>query len=427
MWRIGRRILIVGSVLVAVAGTGWYLYGASCRSRFEEQVAALRAAGHPTRFEDLATPPVPDEENGVKLLEQATRILAEREKAPDSADRLLWQREQPVEEIVAIATYLDSLAPYFQLLEQVPARPHWRPDVDWSEGMEVVLGHVGELANACHLLEARARFDLEIDGRTERAAATAVLLMDLGRKCRGPCVMGHAVWVFMTSTAVRVLRNAIREPGFEAALFRRVVDPRLAQAIPDRGPGATMFIEERVYLIAYVRAMDKGGLPELVEDRSEYGKSPLLDRPRLYRDACLCLDIVQEGIERSDTTPDGALGVGADFRARYPGDARRDMVTSYATLNAVSFEKFGARVAAFRLARVVMALLEHRQREGAWPETLDALGEMPLDPYGGKPFLYERTEHGCRVRSAKEDSDERLEDRDLLWILDDDQIPAMAR
>jgi hypothetical protein len=249
--------------------------------------------------------------------------------------------------------------------------------------------------------------------------------MDLGRKCRGPFVVGHSV--SMTSAAVGVLRNAIREPGFEAALFRRVVDPRLAQATPDRGPSATMFIEERVYLVAFVRAMDEGGLTEFGEDLFEYGKSPFLDRPRLYKDACLCLDIAQEGIQRSDTTPEGALAVGADFRARFPGAARWDLEASYARLYAVSFENFGARVAAFRLARVVMALLEFRQREGAWPETLDALGEMPLDPYGGKPFLYERTEHGCKVRSAKEEKDEALEERELLWVLEDDQIPAMAR
>jgi len=74
-------------------------------------------------------------------------------------------------------------------------------------------------------------------------------------------------------------------------------------------------------------------------------------------------------------------------------------------------------------ARVAMALLEYRQREGKWPESLAALGDMPLDPYSGNPFVYERTESGARVRAAKEvkgkDPWKVLEEEDdLAWTFE---------
>jgi hypothetical protein len=182
MWRWLGRGLVVAAVLAAVAAGGWWFHGGRARERFEARVEALRAAGQPTRFEDLAPPPIPDEDNGAKLLAEAHRLLKEREKAPDSADRLLYQA------------------------------------------------------------------------------------------------------------------------------------------------------------------------------------------------------------------------------TRYPRVRWEDLVPNYGALYAGVFTKFGQHVACLRLARVVMALLEHRQARGAWPESLDALGEMPLDPFSGKPFLYERTERGCTVRAAKEGS-----------------------
>ncbi|MCK6461388.1 MAG: hypothetical protein L6Q95_16020, partial [Planctomycetes bacterium] len=401
--------------------------GGRAKARFEARVEALRAAGQPTRFEDLATPPIPDEENGAKLLAEAHRLLEEREKGPDSAESLLWKDKHTDEERLKIAAYLDSLAPYFDLLEEIHRRPGWRPDLDWSKGIGMMLDLVPELHDASRLLLARVEFDLEMEGRTERTAAAAVQLLGLGRKCRGPFAIGHLIPLAVTSQAVGVLRTALREPGFDAAMFRRLVDGELAAAIPERGPPARMLVEERVYLLGMVRAIDAGEVSSLTGGLMEDHWLPFVNRPRLFRDACTCLDLAEDGIRRADTMPEDALAAGADFRARYPRGRWEDIVPNYGAFYAGVFTKFGQHVACLRLARVVMALLDHRQKHGAWPESLDALGEMPLDPFSGNPFLYERTERGCTVRAAKEDTPEDLESDNLLWTLDDAQIPAMPR
>lgn len=74
-----------------------------------------------------------------------------------------------------------------------------------------------------------------------------------------------------------------------------------------------------------------------------------------------------------------------------------------------------------------MALLEYRQMKGEWPPSLAALGEMPADPYSGGPFLYQRTEGGCRVHAADDRASDDVEEDRLGWTFRDDQLPAMAR
>lgn len=421
------RGLAVAIVLVAVAAGGWHFYGGSAKKRFEARVEALRAAGHPTRLEDLATPAIPDEENAAKLLEQARSILKEIEREHDRS--LLWKDEPNDEELRSIAAFVESLAPYFSLLDQVPQRPGFRLDIDWSQRAPFLNPHIPAYQEIAELLTARAEFDRDWNGRTERSAATAVLLMDIGERGAGPFAIGRLVSWTVTSGAITVLRNALKGPGFDAAAFRATVDPRLAKAIPDRGPPVSMLIEERVFLLDVLEAIDAGDVSSHAIGQVEDRWLPFLYRPGLYKEAMACLDLAGEAIGLADTTPEHALSVSAEFRSRYGRSTDRDdFDQSLGVLYTGLFAKYAQHVASLRLARVVMALVEHRQANGAWSESLADLGDMPTDPYSGKPFLYERTEHGCRVRVAREDwTDEQLESSNLLWTLEDAQIPAMPR
>lgn len=415
MWRIARRVLVVAIVLAVALGVGWHLYGGSERERYEARIEELRAAGQPTRFEELAEPPIPDEVNGAKLLEEAHRILEQRRRAPGNAEDLLYADEPTAEQQVAIAAYLDSLGPYFDVLARVPERPGWRLDLDWTAGVATRVDLSSQLMMALIHVTARAKYDP--DERTERAADAAMLMLALGTKCRGPFLMGYLVAESMTAAPERILRDAMRRPGFDAALFRRIVDPMLARSIPDRGPPRSVFVEDRVFGIGAVEATREGAP---CGSRGKERPLSFLRLPLLYLDANRFLDFTEKALARCETTPENVIAVAAELRAELDDD---DAMRG--NLYWAAFLKFADSVTVRRLTRVVLALLEYRQREGKWPESLAALGEMPKDPYGNGPFPYERTEHGCRVRSAKEIED--LEWSSLAWTLEDDQIPAMAR
>jgi hypothetical protein len=421
MWRIARIGLVVAVALAILAGVGWYLYGGPWREQYEARVAALRAEGQPTRFEDLAPPPIPDEENGAKLLEEAHRILEERRRAPGSADDLLY-KDRSAEEKAALAAYLESLKPYFDLLAQVPQRPGWRPDLDWNAGINNLVDLYAQLSDAHHHVVARAEVDPEETGRTERAAHAAVLMLALGAKCRGPFLIGHLVSESVASDAEEILRAAMRQPRFDAALFRRIVDPPLARSTSERWPLKSVFAQERVFGIAAVEAA-RAGAPYL--SRGKERTVSFLELPALYREATRFLDVIEKAIAHGDATPEGAIIVARDLASE--SHAHSPILGDVSGIYSRTFLLFADNIASRRLTRVAMALLEHRQREGAWPESLAELGEMPMDPHGGGPFRYERTEGGCRVRAAKDDAPDDLEEDFLAWTLRDDQIPAIRR
>ncbi|MFI5403717.1 MAG: hypothetical protein ACHQ1G_12340, partial [Planctomycetota bacterium] len=317
MWRIARFVLVVAIVLVIVAGVGWHLYGGRWKERYEARVAALRAAGQPTRFEDLATPPIPDAENGAKVLEQAHALLDARRKDSGSAPDLLYKTERTAEEKATLAAYLDSLAPYFELLRQVPERPGWRLDLDWTAGIKMRVDLYSQLSDARQHVVARVEIDPVGDGRTERAAEAAVLMLALAAKCKGPFMVGQLVPESLASDVEEILRIAMRRPGFDAAAFRRVVDPPLARSIPEHGPPRFVFEQERAFMIGAVDDLAAGApYPHRGRERA----ISFLRLPDLYREALENLDLAERALARCDTTPEVALAVARNLGTALPTD-----------------------------------------------------------------------------------------------------------
>jgi hypothetical protein len=352
---------------------------------------------------DLAPPPVPDEQNGAKLLEQAATWLDEYIEQSGGDDLvLLWYPTgaETDEEREKVRAHLAQVQPYFALIERIPERPAWRLDLAWHEGWEMSFDWIGWIQQATQYLRARVEFDGLEKGRTERAARTALLLLHLSERSKLPMVLGHLVRRVVREQPVEVLRIAQGQPGFDAALFRRLVDPRLMAAIPPTGPPAAVLEEERAGYLGLVRGWLAGESaydPESFDD-SLYRSA--VWRPLLYRHAGRALDFYERAIPLCGTSPREALRRARDLRED------REQLASFTYLSVSIIDKlfasYAQHVAVMRLARVVMALLEYRQEHQRWPESLAPLGEMPLDPYSGGPFAYEPTEEGARIRAAKE-------------------------
>lgn len=397
--------------------------GEPLRHAYEARVEALRAAGQPARHEDLATPRVSDEENAAVLLAEATAFLRQRE----SPHPYLDPAEAGPEQIEEMRAYLESLKPYFEMLAEVPKRPRWHVDREWAKGPEARFDEIWWLQEAMHHLSLRVDLDADEKGRTRRAAEAAVLALDLGERCRIPMVIGHLVSETVICYPARFLRGASRQQGFDAAEFRRIVDPRLARA-PGTGPLAEALGQERVVVLWTVDALRSGRktiLDDYLPMKGVLHRSPGW-RLLLYRDANRALDLFEEAIELAGKPSEEVLRDATLLRERCATKDPTCLVTQLtAAVLPRLLEVHVKRVATQRLTRVVMALLEHRQTKGAWPHGLDAMGEMPLDPFSGLPFLYERTDTGVRIRAAKrvraqEGADwEPLEEENLAWTFDD--------
>jgi len=117
-------------------------------------------------------------------------------------------------------------------------------------------------------------------------------------------------------------------------------------------------------------------------------------RPWVFRDAVRCLDVIDAAIARCDKTPEEAVRVARTLEqeADYDPDS---LAGGYQGFLPHLFTNYAGAVAQNRCARVAMALLEHKQQTGEWPETLPAA--LPTNPFTGAPFEYERDGKGIRI------------------------------
>ncbi len=405
-----------------------HYWGEVERHRFDERIAALRAAGQPVRYEDLETPRVPDEVNAALVLAEAQRMLKKREESEHPSYYELREDTSP-EERDEMRAYLGSLKLYFDKLSEVPARPLWYVEHEWKKGPACSFAELGWLQEAsCHLLW-RTQLDAQEAGRTRRAADAAVLAIDLGERFRMPMMIGHLVGQTATiHCPARLLRAAAREPGFDAAEFRRIVDPRIAR-LPDSGPSREALAQERVIVFWALETVRSGGrdVDKYLPLKGLLHRHPAW-RPLLYRDASRALDLFEEAIALANRPPEEARRSAARLGRRCSTedqDPRYQIAAMTAGVLPLYFESYAKRAAAHRLTRVAMALLEYRQRQREWPETLAAVGDLPLDPYTGEPFVYERTDAGARVRAAREVPGDRaqeweaLEEDGLAWTFEE--------
>jgi len=397
-----RRTLLLLAVLPVVA------YGVWCwlaDRELREMLARVREMGPPREWRDLEGPWVPDAENAFLLwseadewLEQRPELRARLHGTELQMDTSAWSEA----DLGGFREAIADLAGYFALVEAIPSRPGWHVARRWSQGPfhtdrpELVLAQ--ELHTLLHL---RTRLDPIPEGRAGRAANGALLLLDVAERSGTEFTLAYVSSFVVRQCLPDLLKAAAAQPGFDASTFRALVDPRLSSALPPAGPPTSTIVADRLAYLWIVDRLISGRWPHNYpppQELSESLRGSWLLRPMLAADVTVELSHFEEEIAACGVTPEEAWkhALAADDEAASGEGRRRWMAKG-------QYHKFYAGSAAtLRLARVVMALLEARQRQGAWPETLDQLESrfpdgMPTDPYSRGPFGYEC---GTRVWAA---------------------------
>jgi len=404
--RLLKRLAIVLAVLAA-AHIAWTHIE---KRKFERRINDLRVAKQPLYTTDLATIPVPDEKNAAALLEEAAAWLEEHRDDGTEGDLRSSLEHGLVEhweeyEWEEATAYLEKLAPYYAMLEEIPKRPRWWLDLRWEDGPATHVRAVGWTQEAFQYTRYRVACDPVEAGRTKRAARAAVFLLDFADRCELPFSIGHLV-VEAVRDSDEILRLAEKQAGFDAHVFRKTVDPRLARALRQRGPPAAPFRQDRTGALWVLRAWLAGDaveVPHLPEWDDRIERS-ILWRPILYRDARRTLDWFERLIACSGARPEDAYALGLQlWKEREETSFVWSLMRRISLVHNKLFLDYAASTARHRLTRVAMALLEYRQTHGEWPQDLAQLGKMPLDPYTEAPFLYERRGRGARIRPVRAD------------------------
>ncbi|MGH7163506.1 MAG: hypothetical protein ACREID_08470 [Planctomycetota bacterium] len=396
---------------------------ANPEEEFTALVERIRQAGEPTRLEELATPPIPDEENSAAGLRDADAWRRAHGDVVGVLDRAVFSAGGALaaEERAAIQSALAATEPYVALLKSAASRPRWHVARDWSQGFAAASGSIPWITDAALHLEARIRFDPAAGEGEERASECVALLLGLQERVREPYYVGHVVSEGFLLRGVQLLQLALRREGCDAGKLRGRLDAKLARAVASTGPPKRTFFEERAATLKVLADWLEGKRTVAFADGEELIPRGV-PRDEIVADGVRYLRFMARAIEECEVSAEAAVQA-ADRLASDPLPTAPFLHGS-ALLAKNVFRSYVARSAAVRLARVALALMEHRAAKGAWPASLDAIadrfeGGMPLDPYTGQPFAYKAEGGGARVWALhrdprKADSEEEL----LAWRWD---------
>lgn len=237
-----------------------------------------------------------------------------------------------------------------------------------------------------------------------RRIASCRTLLLFGRKDEPTTLLELSSAEGFLVRGVAALRFGVERGNLDPRVARATLDPLLAGTVRDRLPAA--LAAERAYVVDLYRA----AVVQEIEPSA---------RPRTAAVAVASCEALRR------VAALGAGGTGA-----WIGEVRQAATGggAYAVGLPVVADGIVRCDAATRLARVALAVAEHRAVHGEFPRTLEELAPVfadgvPVDPYTDRPFVYSTTDANVGISSlgrlpdAKELSPETLRERCLVWTL----------
>jgi len=343
-------------------------------------LAAIATAGEPVTLDQLSRmyEEPPAAQNAAPIYAQAFAALSAEDA--NSPDFLAHNQE-------AVA-----------LLLQAADRPLCRYPVALTDGVMVLLPHLGEIRRCATLLRQEA-VSQAARGHTD-AATTAILAgFRLGRSLDNePLLISKLVEIASLEQAFDGLQESLNQKSFTGAELLR-----LLTALRDAEPAVSFrraMLGERAKLVAAFQSSDE----KLAEAMAVSGGTAAAAPPfslRIYRsgghlqeDFAFALDFMSKLVALVDLPYPQALDAAAGMKIPTVVDGK--IAVSAALLpEPVRFVNKGAEaVARLRLARTVLAVERYRlKHDGALPTSLadvtaELSGGVPEDPFHGQPLRY---------------------------------------
>ena len=394
-----KKTILILVALAVGATVGFQGCVAGLRSEFEERAAKCES------MEDFALEPVPDKDNVAAGLAEVVAWLKQHDANRELGrpeliqDASAWTYAKEEDKQHA-ADYIESVEPVFAKLEEALSRKHFVSATDMSRGANLKIEEIGDVIDLSALLAGVVRM-----GDVERGCR---LMLKLADRCEIPFFMGHSISEHVKIAAALALRTA---RNIDAKAVRAALDPLLEAAIPATGPNPLPIKQERTFWIEVTRKWGRG---ESIGEHTDDGDSRAwYRRPALYRDGLKYLDLIDDALKRCNATPTKAYDHALHFLDPDAPAQPLFLATYVRSTLMRHFRHYTDLVTTLRLAREALAILEHRQESGKWPNS-PPLGLR--DPYGSGKFLFVQLEHEVRLYSAKPDDFEWLIDDGHAWV-----------
>ncbi len=416
---MSHRVVAIGTALfvVAIAFGGYRWWGASLEARYERYVQALRDSGEfvdepPTRQE------IPPDQNAAGPIGKAAKLFARLEEDTEVGSLLAecmlgvdyFQDGGDREQLEEVWPRLND---YFALLEAADQKPVFLPRPVNAPGDD---DPIGEVQDICELLQFGAWL------RPESTVPSILYLFRLSDKWIPTKWIERLIRISVRRTALEILHRALRTGN---------VDTDALRAHWDVAPVADAVVSELREILSgerseFIRGCEKfrAGDDPFREFREIYYRLPKPltwhDRPYRHRAWLEHLEEHANGI-RCATSVDALRRTLADARQR----ARIHETGLYRMRFALG------HLASLRLAQIAVAIRSDAARTGLARDHLDDYapslgGRIPLNPFTGQSFSYERRHdravlscllvpEGTRHRSLREYLERNFDSEVLRW------------
>jgi hypothetical protein len=419
-WRLLRHnritVALLSVIFLLVAFSIWNTLG----PQHDARVEAIRRQGYPVTLAELQDwyKSVPDAQNAALVYTQAfgLRAFADSSKLNDLSDSKKWlpQRGQMLkaDKKAELTELLATNQPALELLHSAVALSGSRYPIDFKDGFNTLLPHLGLIKKAVILLMAEALVDAS-NGDTEKA------LEDLRAAARvadsvseEPLVISQLVriacWSIITSCLERVVNLTALTDEQLASLRKMLGDAEKPQAqaralAGERAMGLAMFTDRKqqealfslqqhgIRRMAFIGVLKTTGL--LQKDKSFY------------------LGVMATNIGAAELPFPQRMNLGQQADPATLSPPNRFCIISSMILPSLSkvSTKDAEHAARIRVAETGLAVERFRRRHGNdLPADLEEivpsfLAAVPADPYDGHALRFKKLPRGYVVYSVGSD------------------------
>lgn len=409
----GRHMVLAAILLLAGSIC---LYVAVHRGDADRRLEALRAAGYPTSFAELAeyTKLPEGVPNAAELYTRAFAVFVppvDEANVPVLGKAQLPDRGSPLPEPMAraISECLKANQPCLTLLHEAVGIEHCRYDWDYADRLSLwkTQPYTEGVRHCMHLLWLSTIFHAHW-GDTDAAVVCVRAGLQLAESVRRePGVMGYMVRIALRAGVLLAMERALSLTSFtdqqlaeldrmlaasaatldlkEALITERCLAIEKFKAMEHLRPPPLRYLIRTGEIILWAPGMQERGLPDTLdymEDYVEAGDLPTMQRMARFRE--VKDELAGRSILHATAKAWAPLFTGRVFEL----DPR-------------------IRVH-FDMARAALAIERYRLATGKVPGQLEELvpqylEQVPIDPFDAQPIRYRRTEPGYCLYSILED------------------------
>ncbi len=417
-WRI--RLWHIPCALLAIAIGAFVVYRVVGRTKLEDRLDAIRAAGYPVTLTELdewyEAPPY-----GQNAADYVVEALAYLQKPkPEQREQIPWlgnaempARTEPLgaETAAIVAQLLRDNQGAIELLQQGAALERSRYPVDFTQGHATLLPHLSDLRGAVQLLCLKAVLHGE-QGQPESATDALVCAFGVARsQAAEPLLISQMVRQGAQTITASALERIVSQTSLEQKNLARLRKALATAYDPDSM--ARAFAGERCLVILMLRDPRSTGL-NLAPFSAPDGPSLMqiyAARAVGLADRCLLryIDLTDRCIAALRLPPHERPQAANDLERQDQELRQPHAILSHFMPSMHRFIRTDlAHLTLLRVAGVAMAVEQYRLANGNLPERLADLvpaflPDVPLDPYDGRPLRYRRREKGYVVYSIGKD------------------------